>query len=50
VLTEIRVCEAIVKHKPELDKDLTHGLYAVKNQCNLQRWGAGRDQGSIYVF
>ncbi len=49
VITEIRVCEARIKHKPELDKALTHGLYAVKKSIQLSEMGGvGRDQGSIY--
>jgi len=48
VLTEIRVCEARIKHKPELDKALTHGLYAVKKSMQPSEMGAGRDQGSLY--
>jgi hypothetical protein len=38
---EIRVCEARVKHKPELDKALTHWLYAVKKSMQPSEMGAG---------
>jgi hypothetical protein len=49
VLTEIRVCEARIKHKPKLDKALTHGLYAVKKSMQPSEMG-GRQRSGLYIF
>jgi hypothetical protein len=50
VLTEIRVCEARIKHKPKLDKALTHGLYAVKKSIQLSEMGGGKAEiRALYI-